>query len=116
MPDDVKQILVHHSWPGNVRELRVVVERALVLAGDGALARDHFVFDRAATKEVPSNLEAERDALDRRKSELERERVIEALNQAAGNQTRAAEILGISRRTLLKRLDEYALPRPRRRD
>ena len=45
---------------------------------------------------------------------LERERILTALAQCGGNQTQAAEMLGISRRTLLRRLDEYAVPRPRK--
>jgi DNA-binding NtrC family response regulator len=45
---------------------------------------------------------------------LERERILQALAQCGGNQTQAAELLGISRRTLLRRLDEYQLPRPRK--
>jgi two-component system, NtrC family, response regulator AtoC len=45
---------------------------------------------------------------------LERERILAALAQCGGNQTQAAEMLGISRRTLLRRLDEYAVPRPRK--
>jgi DNA-binding NtrC family response regulator len=44
----------------------------------------------------------------------EKERIIEALKQSAGNQTRCAELLGISRRTLVSRLDKYGLPRPRK--
>ena len=47
-------------------------------------------------------------------SDLERERIIDALKQCGGNQTKAAEMLGISRRTLLNRLDQYNLPRPRK--
>jgi transcriptional regulator of acetoin/glycerol metabolism len=43
-----------------------------------------------------------------------REHVVSALAQCAGNQTQAARVLGISRRTLVKRLDEFALPRPRK--
>ena len=46
---------------------------------------------------------------------LERQRVIEALEQSAGNQTRAAKLLGISLRTLINRIDEYGIPRPRKR-
>ncbi len=46
--------------------------------------------------------------------DFERKRIEEALAQARGNQTRAAEILGISRRTLVSRLDAYGMPRPRK--
>ncbi|WP_438015402.1 sigma 54-interacting transcriptional regulator [Sorangium sp. So ce315] len=46
---------------------------------------------------------------------LERQRVVEALEQSAGNQTRAAKLLGISLRTLVNRIDEYGIPRPRKR-
>ena len=47
-------------------------------------------------------------------ADLEKERILAALAQCGGNQTQAAEMLGISRRTLLRRLDEYAVPRPRK--
>ena len=47
--------------------------------------------------------------------DAERERILAALEQCVGNQTRAAELLGISRRTLVSRLSEYNLPRPRKR-
>ncbi|WP_437683440.1 sigma 54-interacting transcriptional regulator [Sorangium sp. So ce131] len=46
---------------------------------------------------------------------LDRQRVLEALEQSAGNQTRAAKLLGISLRTLINRIDEYGIPRPRKR-
>lgn len=45
---------------------------------------------------------------------LERQRIVDALEKCGGNQTRAAELLGISRRTLVARLGEYGLPRPRK--
>ena len=45
----------------------------------------------------------------------ERERILEALDRCGGNQTRAARLLGVSRRTLINRLEEYDLPRPRKR-
>jgi DNA-binding NtrC family response regulator len=48
-------------------------------------------------------------------ADLERQRIMDALAQCGGNQSKAAEILGISRRTLVSRLDEYDLPRPRKR-
>jgi DNA-binding NtrC family response regulator len=46
---------------------------------------------------------------------VERERIIDALARCGGNQTQAAELLGISRRTLVTRLETYDLPRPRKR-
>jgi len=61
----------------------------------------------ASTVAFGSSLAAEVDA-------LERERILAVLAQCGGNQTQAAEMLGISRRTLLRRLDEYAVPRPRK--
>jgi DNA-binding NtrC family response regulator len=47
--------------------------------------------------------------------ELERQRIIQALEKTGGNQKEAAKLLGVSRRTLVYRLDTYAVPRPRKR-
>ena len=52
--------------------------------------------------------------LRRRIVELERERIIEALARCGGNQTRAAKLLGMPRRTLVSRLSRYDVPRPRK--
>ena len=54
------------------------------------------------------------DSLKEAVSDLERQRIIDALRTCGGNQTKAAEMLGISRRTLVNRLDQYDLPRPRK--
>ena len=54
------------------------------------------------------------DSLKDAVSDLERQRIIDALRTCGGNQTKAAEMLGISRRTLVNRLDQYDLPRPRK--
>jgi DNA-binding NtrC family response regulator len=91
--------LAAHPWPGNVRELRNVVERALVLCDD-VLGPEHLQFDGAPP--VPA------EAAD------ERVRIMDALGRCGGNQTKAAQLLGMSRRTLTNRLNALGLPRPRK--
>jgi DNA-binding NtrC family response regulator len=66
-----------------------------------AIASSTVAFGAAAS--LPGEMEA-----------LERQRILDALARCGGNQTEAAQMLGISRRTLLRRLDEYAVPRPRK--
>ncbi|MEM9192750.1 MAG: sigma 54-interacting transcriptional regulator, partial [Myxococcota bacterium] len=100
-----------HSWPGNVRELRNVVERAVVLADGGSLDRSKLPADQAPNRPTEATLPPLKSEVE----ELERRRIMDALAQCSGNQTRAATLLGISRRTLINRLDTYKVPRPRKR-
>jgi transcriptional regulator with PAS, ATPase and Fis domain len=101
-----------HPWPGNVRELRNVIERAVLLADGDELTAEHLPFAAAApaTGSTPDPA-----ALPSALAALERQRIVEALEAAHGNQTRAAAALGMPLRTLVKRLDQYNLPRPRKR-
>ncbi len=77
-----------------------------MLAAGGVIELQQIMIDAEARP--PESLKAE---LDR----VERARVLAALEQAAGNQTRAAKLLGISRYALLDRLDAFAIPRPRKK-
>jgi two-component system, NtrC family, response regulator AtoC len=119
--------LERHPWPGNVRELRNVIERAAVLAdgdlivpadlpkhltGAGGPAAGSPRRPTAATEPVPSALAGQAAAPE---AAAERRRIVEALEQCAGNQTRAAKLLGISLRTLVNRLAEHDVARPRKR-
>ena len=90
--------LEEHVWPGNVRELRNVMERAVVFCSGPAI--------------LPSHLELKRDAPNA--LEVERRRIVEALEQCAGNQSRAAKLLGYSRQTLSAKLERFKIPRPRK--
>jgi two-component system, NtrC family, response regulator AtoC len=104
-------ILHAHDWPGNVRELRAVLERAVLLAEDGEIRAEHLVLDGPPTSApgddaAPADLSADDAA--------ERDRIIAALHECAGNQTRAAKALGISRATLVTKLKLFRIPRPRR--
>jgi DNA-binding NtrC family response regulator len=97
---DARAWLEAHPWPGNIRELRNVIERAVLLSVGGELRPEHL----AASRPPPSLPEGD-----------ERSRIIAALDACAGNQTHAARLLGISRGTLVSRLAEYRIPRPRKR-
>lgn len=106
-------LLCAYRWPGNVRELRHVVERAVFLFQANPVGVEHLPPEVSQAAKpaiaVPTPQAQQGGApLD------ERQRILDALTQAAGHQGRAAEILGISRRTLLDRLDSFGVPRPRK--
>ncbi len=89
-----------HTWPGNVRELENIIQRAVLLAQRGKLAPEHLILD-----ESPVEPAAEIDLMPI--SEMEKRLIFKALSSSSGNRTRAAEILGISVRTLRNKLHEY---------
>jgi two-component system response regulator AtoC len=110
---DVAETFRHYSWPGNVRELRNVVERALILEDGDLITTEYLPRDLTAqtgrveqgtSKAEESGdefrLPARRVSLD----EIETSLVQQALERSGGNQTRAAELLGISRDQLRYRL------------
>jgi len=123
MSEEVVQLLESYPWPGNVRELKNAIERAAVLCQGNELCPEHLparvVSGNPARSSAPPGHENNRqDIMARARSELqgiERQRILDALEQSGGNQTRAAEVLGISRRTLVYRLSELGVPRPRKR-
>jgi DNA-binding NtrC family response regulator len=101
-------LLTTHSWPGNVRELRNVIERALLLCPDREIRVEHLPADRL--RPLPAAAPAPSVSGDR----LDRARVLAALAACGGNQSRAARQLGVSRKTLVARLDAYGVARPRK--
>ncbi|HEX8793262.1 MAG TPA: sigma 54-interacting transcriptional regulator [Polyangiaceae bacterium] len=107
----VVEAMLAYAWPGNVRELRNVVERAVALSqGDATLRMQHVQLRFAdAIASRPSMVPP--PAVD---EEDERQKIIDALLRASGNQTTAAKILGLSRRTLIRRIELYGISRPRK--
>jgi transcriptional regulator with PAS, ATPase and Fis domain len=109
-----------HNWPGNVRELRNVMERAVILAGEGAIERRHlpaFMLQGAAVAvgtgspmaaaSLPEDAESVRFAVGTTVEEAEKGLILRTLEHTRNNKTRAAEILGISLKTLHNKLKEY---------
>ncbi len=111
LSDEARARLQTYAWPGNVRELRNCLERAAALSagdtievgqipilgsGTAGFAVDRLAAAAPAPQTAPKTLE-----------ELEREHILAVLKQTDGNRERAAAILGISSRTLYRKLREY---------
>jgi DNA-binding NtrC family response regulator len=110
------EVLLAYAWPGNIRELRNVVERAVLLCDQDEIRVADLPSKMASAPPPASKPDLDpRAQLLQQIEEVERARVKEALARCGGNQTQAAELLGISRRTLVTRLSQYDLPRPRKR-
>jgi two-component system response regulator FlrC len=100
-PEALK-ILRDYSWPGNVRELENVIQRAMLLTLEPVITPEHIMLDE--NDEPPADgLAIELMPID----EMEKLLIHKALASHNGNRTRAAEILGISVRTLRNKLNEY---------
>jgi two-component system, NtrC family, response regulator AtoC len=126
--DDAVEALRRHNWPGNVRELKNTIERAALLSMGHPIEARHLTFGfgialgiGSAPAPIPVAVEAESptdksspQALGDEVSALERQRILAALEACGGNQSRAAKSLGISRATLIRRLEQYGVPRPRK--
>ena len=113
-------LLTRYGWPGNIRELRNVMERAVVLCVGSVIEIEHLPADKMAPVvklgQAPGGRAVEAlAALYDPDPEQERARILEALTECRGNQTQAAARLGISRRTLVTKLGQHGLPRPRKR-
>jgi two-component system response regulator FlrC len=116
---DARRALAVHRWPGNVRELENTIHRAVLLATgpeigvEGILTPDGTRLDQAPMPSAVAHaaLAAEqvtRSLVGRTVADVERDLILETLKHCFGNRTHAANILGISIRTLRNKLNEYA--------
>jgi DNA-binding NtrC family response regulator len=100
------EALMRHDWPGNVRELRNTIERLVVSSRGGVIdAADLSVVDTASQPRPPDAAFASLTTLD----DLERRYLLHVLDAAGGNRSRAAEILGIDRRTLYRMAERFGI-------
>jgi two-component system, NtrC family, response regulator AtoC len=103
---ETKDLFLRYHWPGNVRELQNAIERAVVLSTERVLGPEHFSLGEQAPKGS-----ARRDgvavAIGTTVAEMERELILKTLEYCSQNRTRAAEMLGISVRTLRNKIKEY---------
>ncbi|MDM7916327.1 MAG: sigma-54-dependent transcriptional regulator [Candidatus Eisenbacteria bacterium] len=102
------RLLATHPFPGNVRELENLIERALILAEDEPLGPEHFPSLRPAVTSQPSNLpEIPDEGVSM--EDLERRYILAAIEKAGGNKSRAAALLGMTRRTLYSRMERHGI-------
>ena len=101
LSEEASVALTHYDWPGNVRELRNCIERAKLLA------EDHVI--RVAHLNLPSGSASRVKAAGRSLDEPSREVIEAALRESAGNVTRAAGALGLSRQALYRRIERFGM-------
>jgi transcriptional regulator with PAS, ATPase and Fis domain len=124
IPRPVMSLLESYAWPGNIRELKNMMERAVLLCAGSVIETEHLPMDKLGSS--PSNpglpgvpglpgLQVVASATTAPAGPPdERQRIIDALTACAGNQSRAAKMLGMPRRTFVARLDQYRIPRPKK--
>ena len=104
---DALEALLHYNWPGNVRELRTAIEHAVVLSRG----------ERIALRDLPPSVRREGAASevkifqgkDLTIKDAEKQLIVRALKETEGNRTRAAQKIGMSRRTFHRKLHAYQL-------
>jgi transcriptional regulator with PAS, ATPase and Fis domain len=122
LPPAVITLLEGYAWPGNIRELKNMMERAVLLCVGNEIGPEHFPPDKLIPLRAAQVMRSVVQPIAPAPSgphlsdtqEIDRQRVVDALNACAGNQSRAAKRLGISRRTLVSKLDLYRIARPKK--
>lgn len=110
---EVQKAFLDYHWPGNVRELEHILEHAFILCRHNTITMEHLPPDFTAsvcsdteetTKDGPSPFQKDRQAIERRA-------LLQAMEKTGWNKARAARLLGISQRTLYRKISEYNIKR-----
>lgn len=108
---DAQKLLVDYPWRGNVRELRNIIERVILLENDRMLQVKHLAFLTGFRKPAPDEpgfgIHIPPSGIDI--EELNKSLVIQALRMSRGNRTKAARLIGLTRATILYRMDKYGI-------
>jgi DNA-binding NtrC family response regulator len=101
------QLLVNFGWPGNVRELENTIQQAVILAGSKAVAPENLPphVREGISPSAPSTFKLPDSGIEI--EQVEKEFILQALAKACGNKTRAAELLGISRRAIYSKMKTH---------
>jgi DNA-binding NtrC family response regulator len=109
--DEARDMLLSHPWRGNIRELKNAVERVVLMEDSDCLEADHLAFldpgRQAARPSEPMQLRIPPGGLNL--DQLTRDLIVQALELSGGNRTKAAKLLGISRPTLIYRIEKHRI-------
>mgnify|MGYP001380115476 CR=1 FL=1 len=95
---EVIDIFMAHTWPGNIRELEHCIEHAFILCHDSKIEKQHLPVELKASSAAKGSLT---------QLDVDAEAIRSALKECAGNKAKAARLLGISRRTIYRKMEEY---------
>jgi DNA-binding NtrC family response regulator len=106
------QKLEGYDWPGNVRELRNVIERATLLGAGPTISADDMILGRSSAFHDHGRRLLPLPKTGIKFNDLEKDLVVQALERAGGNQTKAAQLLGMTREKIHYRMEKYGLLGP----
>ncbi len=108
--NDALDYIKNYDWPGNIRELEGAIQRAVTVAGDDLITKEHFV-NRIGRNDLNLSNKEDKSIGDENsipyEGANEEETIINAIKTTSGNMIKTARILGMSRRTLYRRIDKY---------
>jgi DNA-binding NtrC family response regulator len=102
MSPDTMDMLMQYNWPGNIRELKSVITKALIFSDSDMIAPDDLPSHLATHRKVPARQPKTLE-------EMEKDHIMAVLAETGGNQSKAAEILGINRKTLYKKVHKFKI-------
>ncbi|WP_347490685.1 sigma-54-dependent transcriptional regulator [Desulfoscipio sp. XC116] len=106
---EAMELLCSYNWPGNIRELQNVIERAAIICHSTTINTEHLPRELYASPKPSSGLVLEFPEQGISLEEVEKELILKALQKSGGNQTKAAQLLGITRSALLYRSQKYGI-------
>ena len=111
-----RSVLQQYPWPGNVRELRNVIERLVIMVpGDSISAGDLSFLDPASLSRPPAaEPAADRMTLHEARDQFERDLILRTLAEQQGNMSRTAEVLGVERSNLYRKMKAFGIAPSRR--
>lgn len=104
---EAMDLLCKYHWPGNIRELQNVIERSTIICRDNEIRPEHLPRDIYTAPKSTSDMIVEFPEQGLSLEELEKELILKALEKSGGNQTKAAQLLGITRSALLYRSQKH---------